>query len=190
MHPRTLIRHAATALLKSHPDLQSACGARIFPSREEHFLEEDLPAVGVYTLDEQVIDTSDRAPRPDWRSLTLAVEILDKAAPTLDDAIDALAALVEEALGSPSAFSAVIRKEFQCESPIMEIAYQSTDIEFASDGKRVMGIATLNYQIEYENSRPPDDLPDFLRGGVNWHSSEPAGGIPDAEDLITVREQE
>ena len=186
MHIRSFIRKAAVELLKAHPQLQEKLQGRIFPSREEHFLEDDLPAIGVYAVDEQAVDTTNRTPRPDWRDLTLVVEILVRANNDLDESLDELCGYVEEALGWREFFSRVIVEKFQQPDPLNDVRYQSSSLEFASDGKRVMGVATLNYLVEYGIS-VSQELPEFLTAKTDWHASNPEGGIPDATDILNVR---
>ena len=57
MHPRALIRHAVVRVLKENPATAALLSDRVYPDRVEHWLAEELPACGVYTLSEETLNS-------------------------------------------------------------------------------------------------------------------------------------
>ena len=185
MHPRTAIRKAAASLLKNYAPLKVLHQGRVFPSREEHLLEEDLPAFGVYTSDETPVDTSDRAPQPDERQLTLVVEAVAKADGQLDDSLDSMCEQVEFVFRCIDVLGTAMQAQGAADS-LLDLKYDGTVLEFATDGRREMGIATLSFKVDYRMPEPDAELPDFLRAGVVWDLAEPDGN-PELVDEFNVR---
>jgi len=198
MHPRALIRHAVVRVLKEHLDTAALLGKRVFPNRTEHWLSDELPACGVYTLSEDAID-SDVSPDPDERRIDLVVELLARNTAKVDDVLDALTLAVEEALRLDAIGEAMgrivnealvkaelspmekVKKNGELRWPVdtlLLLGLKSTDIGIAVDGNRQIGVAAMNFDLEYKTSRLPIPLPDFLLAISGW-DVEPHDGVID-----------
>lgn len=217
LHQRALIRHAVTRVLKQHkataplfggvltqPAEGEAffAGARVHPNRAAHWLEAELPACGVYTLQETGLE-SDRRPDPDERRLTLVVEILaDGGDEHVDDRLDALALAVETALGAGgldrigAAMGAIYNAGLPpgMEPPDTEhgrhpadtltlLRYTGTDIGLAEDGSRPLGLASLVFELDYETPRRLAPLPEYLLGVTGWNLAHTDEAL-EAEDHL------
>ena len=180
LHPRAAIRHAVVAVLQAHTGIAAALGPRIHPNRAAHWAEAELPAAGVYTLSEEPVE-SDLSPAPDERKMALVVEILVRDNVNLDDTLDALSALFEDALYLPAIGKAV--QALGAADTLLVLRYTGTDIGFAAEGGRDMGVMVLNYEIEYGKPAVLPPLPDFLLGVTGWDVA-PADGNMEAVDHI------
>lgn len=198
MHPRALIRHAVVRVLKENPDTAVLLGECVFPNRAEHWLCDELPACGVYTLSEDSID-SDVSPDPDERRIDLIVEILARNTARVDDVLDALTLAVEEALRLDAIGDAIgrivnealvkaglppmekVKKDGELRWPVdtlLLLGLKSTDIGIAVDGNRQIGVAAMNFDLEYETPRLPIPLPDYLLAISGW-DVQPHDGVID-----------
>lgn len=203
MHPRALIRHAVVRVLKENPDTAILLGERVFPNRAEHWLCDELPACGVYTLSEDTIE-SDVSPNPDERRIDLIVELLARNTARVDDVLDALTLAVENALRLDAigdAMGRIINKALVEEGlPPMEkvkkdgdprwpvdtlllLGLKSTDIGIAVDGNRQIGVAAMNFDLEYTPPEFPVPLADFLLAVSGWDVM-PADGHIDMESRV------
>lgn len=194
MHPRALIRHAVVRVLQENPVTASLLGggasspARVYPDRVEHWLAEELPSCGVYTLSEETID-SDTSPDPDERRVDLIVELLARMTDTVDDTLDALTLAVEKALlldavgetmgrivnekleaaGLPPMEK--IRRDGELRWPVdtlLLLGLQSTDLGIAVEGNRQIGVAAMSFDLEYFWPEYPEPLANFLLAIAGW----------------------
>lgn len=184
VHPRALIRRAACALL-----LASGFPGPVFPSREEPWLAEELPCIGVYTTDE-TRQESGRSPEPDERELTLTLDILDREHPDepLDDRLDALTLYPESALSFETVRDAVARAaENACikpdDMPVLDFVYGSAALGFAEDGRRVVACATLTFRVTYRMPPPKVDADKLKTIISGWDLADfpPPHGGPDGK---------
>jgi hypothetical protein len=195
LHPRALIRHAVVRVLKDDERAAALLPGGVYPNRSEHWLAHELPASGVYTLQEQTLET-DVYPDPRERRINLVVELLSYMSAGVDDALDALSLAVERALCLDSigeAMGGIVNAQLVAAGkPPMEkgrrdgrilwpvdtlltLNLTSTDIGIAADGDREIGVAVLTYALEYEAPRYRTELPDFLLAASGW-DVEPADG--------------
>ena len=185
LHPRALIRHAVVRVLKEHPDTAALMADRVFANREEHWLCEELPAAGVYTLLETHMDTG-RSPDPDERRLDLIVEALGMSSVALDDRMDSLALAVEMALDFTALGEAMqaiaiakapdtLPKGWHASDLLLSLGLIGTELGLAVTGEREIGVAALNFELEYRWPEFPIPLPDFLLGYAGW-DVHPADG--------------
>ena len=198
LHPRALIRHAVVRVLKENPLTATLLGDRVYPNRTEHWLAEELPACGVYTLSEETIN-SDTSPDPDERRIDLIVELLARMTDTVDNTLDALTLAVEKALRldaigdvmgrivNESLIAASllpkekVKKDGEWRWPadtLLLLGLKSTDIGIAVDGNRQIGVAAMNFDLEYQTPREEIPLPDFLLAIAGWDVM-PADGLID-----------
>lgn len=184
VHPRALIRRAVCALLRA-----SGFPGPVFPSREEPWLAEELPCIGVYTTDE-TRQERDRSPEPDERELTLALDILDRENPDepLDDRLDALTLYPESALTFETVRDAVAQAaENACIEPdgmpVLDFVYGSATIGEAEDGRRVVACATLTFRVTYRMPSPRVDADKLKTIISGWDLADfpPPHGGPDGK---------
>ena len=194
---RTLIRHAVCELFLDSAPL-APLGQRIFANRMAPWMESDLPACGIYVLQEENLET-DRYPDPEERRLTLVVELLVRADERLDDRLDSLCLGVEQvisadAIGRHMGELVDYALADRCQPPmpltrehrhpadsLLLLRLTGTDLVLAEDGNRTIGVAIMNFDVEYAPPPREMDLPDFLTGIVGWSlvvSDEAAGEVP------------
>jgi hypothetical protein len=188
MHTRALIRHACVRVIRDFPDVKALMDGRVWPDRSEHWLADELPACGVYTLSEQTLE-SDISPDPEERRIDLAIEILARLTTSVDDALDALCLAVEKAMRIDAvgiamgaiADAARIEAGLAPLAPVrvdgalrhtadvlLRMELQSTEIGIAVEGDREIGVAVLTYALEYRRAYPLLVLPDFLLAASGW----------------------
>lgn len=195
LHMRALIREAVVRLIKADPACAPLLGDRVWPNRFEAWLTQELPAAGVYTTREEVLE-SDTSPDPDERRLSLEVELVAWADASLDDTLDALCLALEHALTRDHAIdalgremTALVEARLKKTLPLLKngrspvdtlIALKATgtDIGIAVDGERQIGVATLALDIDYTWPRPTGELADFLLAIGYWDTA-PADGKVD-----------
>lgn len=187
MHPRAVIRRAVCALLAG-----SGFPGRVWPSREEPWLADDLPVMGVYTTEERRLD-SDQSPEPDDRELTVVIEVLDREAlgatpRPLDDRLDDLTLYPEAVLSFETVRDSVAHGaraagygETDAEALVQDFAYGSATIGEAEDGRRVVACAVLTFALTYRMPAPVVDA-DRLKTIISgWDLADfpPPHGGPD-----------
>lgn len=195
LHMRALVRQGVVALLQADGPCAELLAGGVWPNRFEAWLAPELPAAGVYTTREEMLDT-DQSPDPDERRLSLEVELLALADAALDDTLDALCLAVEHALCGDHAIDALGRQitaivEARLGKPLpllkngrspvdtlLAIKATSTEIGIAVEGERPIGVATLAVDIEYTWPRPVGELADFLLAIGFWDAA-PADGKVD-----------
>ena len=197
MHPRTLIRHAVVRVLAANERVASCMGGRVYPNRAEHWLADELPACGVYTLSEDIME-SDRSPDPNERRISLVCELVARMTDTVDDALDALTLVIEEALNLDAIGEAMgeivdmarAEKGLPPLSPVLRdgvlrhpadtlllLGLTGTDIGIAVTGNREVGVAAMSYDLEYELPAPEIPLSDFLYAISGWDVAPHDGHI-------------
>lgn len=200
LHPRELIRKAVVRVMLENPALRQLLGKRIYASRFEQWLSGELPAAGVYALEEECLD-SEISPDPDERRLSLVIELVAMAAASLDDDLDRLSLACESALFSDgaidslgSAMTAIVEEKTGKTLPVGKdgrspadtlilIGLRNTEIGIAVDGDRETGVAILNFVVEYRWPKTPADLPDFIQAASGW-DVEISDGRIDMRSLV------
>ena len=189
VHPRALIRHAVVRVLKEHPATVLLMGGRVCPNRMEHWLADELPACGVYTMSEEVLE-SDISPDPNERRIALVVELLSRMTEAVDDTLDALTLAVEKALMLPAigaAMTAIVNERLAAEGKeplppvtvnggwrssildtLLTLKLTTTELGIAVDGNREIGVAGMNFTLEYACPEYSEPLPDFLLAVSGW----------------------
>lgn len=132
-HPRTEIRRATVALLDGVPALRG----RVKATRIDRAQTDDLPLVSVYALNEA--SSHANVARDKRRDLSLAIEIRVAGSADLDDRLDDLASLVEEAFDVDPRLGNVA----------LDSALTATAIGLDGEGESRQAIATLTYAVTY-----------------------------------------
>jgi len=116
----------------------STTGTSVFESRTFPINFSALPALLIYTKDEEVIEFSLKTPRTQFRQLQVIIEAHIKGTSNIDDTIDTIAEEVEEAMVTD-----VSRGGHAKDTRLV-----STEIEFEEATSKV-GLAIFTYVIEY-----------------------------------------
>jgi len=134
-HVRQQIREAIATALTGLP----TTGARVFQTRVYPVEDVDLPALLIYSQNEDSTPISITAPRTMERSLLLQVEAVAKGVTDLDDELDTICAEVEVALAMPLAV---------LDGIATSIALTATEIEIVA-AEKPTGRARLSYRVDY-----------------------------------------
>ncbi|GAB7527914.1 hypothetical protein PS3A_03200 [Pseudomonas sp. 3A(2025)] len=167
-HPREAIRKQACAQLLG----RTSAGARVFASRVAPLITNDwqneLPAIIVYTLDEQG-ELQHAAPREYLRTVQLVIEIHASATEALDDTLDTLARQVENLLLVDDTLGGTVN----------DLLYASTKMIIRDDGAELIGGCRIILNAQYLDRHPDDlfnaSLPDFntLHTDYSLHNAQP-----------------
>lgn len=160
-HPRETIRKQALAQLLG----RTSAGASVFASRVAPLITNDwqneLPAIIVYTLDEQG-ELQHAAPREYLRTVQLVIEIHAGASHALDDTLDLLSRQVENLLLVDDTLGGTLN----------DLRYASTKMILRDDGAELLGGCRIILNAEYLDRHPDDlfnaSLPDFNTLGVDY----------------------
>lgn len=133
-HIRTQIRQEVVNLLKGN----TVAGNKVYGSRIRPL--DNLPAIAVFTLNEEAETVTISYPRTQSRNLNLAVEIYVKANTGFDDEADALAAEVEALLAADTSLGGLAK----------DIKLVATGLLFSGEGEKPAAIATLTYSVLYQ----------------------------------------
>jgi hypothetical protein len=170
-HERTELRDAVQAQLIA---ASTSAGSRVTKSRLAPLPQSELPALSVYTEDE-VSTGKDTAPRELTRTVTLAVEGWAVATADIDDALDALALEIEEAMDSDLNFGGTAA----------DSVLVGTEFGLKMDGNRPMGAVRLSYAVTYFTGLRNDELDDDLGTvGVNYSLGGAQAEDDQAQDII------
>lgn len=142
-HQRTAIRKALVEKLKTKVGENYLTDAldRIYDSRSKPLFDQFLPAILVYSRNENIAE--ERFATDGFgatkRELDVALEAVVLGNEQLDDALDNIAAQIESALDG---FEIPTRK-----ADVLQL--KSTEIDVSIDGGKIYGAIRLNYAITY-----------------------------------------
>lgn len=127
-------------------------GSRVHETRMLPFKKAELPAISVYALSE-TIDSDSRtvSPREYRRDLTLAIDVVARAADDCDDDLDDIATQIEDAMHVDATLGGVCSDAF----------LMSTEIGISTETDQHVGVLTLTYSVEYFTDIPTADLDDW-----------------------------
>lgn len=186
LHPRTWLRRCARLLLE-----EAGFGWAVHENREEALLAEELPAAAVFVTEESALET-DLSPKNDDRAAELVVDVYAAGSgPMLDDHIDALSLLAEQAI----TFNAMERELARCPGhvPLLNLTYAGTALGVADDGARQVACAEISFAVEYRVMPAGGSLDAFVTGCTEWDLAGREGwpdGRAEAEDRITLPQEE
>lgn len=138
-HVRTQIRGAIRDLLVGLPQI----AGRVHLSRV--YAVDLLPALSIYSDADEVLSDEGvlGADKLDQlRSMSLRIEIRDRASSDLDDNLDSIAALIESAMATDVTLGGLAEW----------LTLEATSFEFDGDSEAPSGVATLTYAITYRVS--------------------------------------
>lgn len=177
-HPRKLIRQAVVTLLSG----ATAADARVFKAREVSFKQSELPAVAVYTPDEEVETTRSTAPRELERTLQLVVEgVTESGSPSdVDDAADDLSEEIEAALDADPTLGGTATDT---------LLVRTESDTFSQTGKN-HGLVRLTFTVFYETYAPmtAPAADDFNTADIRHNLGGEQDTDDQANDRVTVQE--
>lgn len=134
-HPRTNIRQAIATILTGTTD----AGSRVYATQVAQFWDIPLPAILIYARSEASSPVG-RSPKSISRTLRIAVEVRAKADEAMDDALDAIALQVEQAIDAKPTLNGTVQS----------CALVSTEIDVNPAGEYPLGAIRLTYEVIYE----------------------------------------
>lgn len=134
-HARQLIREAAAAQLTG---LATTAG-RVYAARVHPLGPAGIPAILVFTNQEQVISESEFAPREQRRTLELVIEGYARLSADVDDQLDQIASEIETAIAADTTLGDTAR---DCE-------LTSINTDLFGEGDQFMGLLTMTYSVLY-----------------------------------------
>lgn len=150
-HPRAAIRKALVDTLKTKVDNVFPTDAedKIYGSRTKPLFDQFLPAILVYTRNENIIEErfATDGYGPTKRELEVAIEAVVLGNEQVDDALDKISKQIEDALDG---FEMANRK-----ADILKL--KSTEMDVSIDGSKIYGAARLTYSITYYTSNKQPD---------------------------------
>jgi len=183
-HPRKLIRHAVRDLLIA---ANTAAGARVKGTRVEPHKSSQLPAIGVYTLNDPIAeDGSTNTEQAHELELEVVGWVAHTEALPADDAMDDLAEQIEAAMNAEVADD---------DGPFLggkvsEIRFVGTVMEVVEDNARTspnVGIVVLTYAMTYRAGiTAADPADDFETVDATHKIAGGVGNTVPAEDQFTV----
>jgi hypothetical protein len=177
-HPRKLIRQAAVARLTG----ATAAGARVFKARVVPFKQSELPAVAVYTPEEEVEATRSSAPRELERTLQLVVEAVTKSgSPSdVDDTADDLSLEIEAAIDVDPTLGGAATDTL--------LARVESDV-FSESGTN-HGLVRMTFTVFYETYAPTTapTAYDFETAGIRHNLNGEQATADQAQDIVDVEE--
>ena len=133
-HARTQIRNAIFGILDTAIANITIQKSRIYPIGSGK-----LPAILIYTRQENLQDSSLSKPRTQFRNLSLVIEVIAKANNDLDQTLDDLAVQIEEALFVDTSLGGLVK----------DTILQTTDIQYLDEGDKPHGVMVMTYTITY-----------------------------------------
>lgn len=177
-HPRKLIRQAVVAQLMG----ATAADARVFKAREVPFKANELPALAVYTPDEEIETDRSSAPRELERSLQLVVEaVTASGAPSdVDDTADDLSAQVEAAMDADPRLGGTAT----------DTLLTRVESDVFSEGGKNHGLVRMTFTVFYETYAPmvAPEGDDFLTADIRHNLGGAQAPDDQANDRVTVQE--
>ncbi len=132
---RAAIRSALKALLV---DEDTSAGSNVYSNRETALWKSELPAILIYTSQENATPESFSG-RRSIRDLEITIHLKIEATEDIDDDLDAFAGEVEDAIDSDSTVGGTVSG----------IILKTTEIRIDAEGDKDIGVAVLTYECKY-----------------------------------------
>lgn len=176
VHKRKLIRNAAAAALLN----KTTAADRVLTTRRYPWRPTQLPAIGVYTLEEDVDPESHKsAPRELQRFPRLAIEaVLRVEESNIDDQLDDIALAIEKAIAADDTLGGTAS----------DCWLMKTEFDFGNQGDQEIAVARLIFHVTYFAFAPDEDdvaldALETIDAKYSLKGTQPAGN--QAEDLLT-----
>jgi hypothetical protein len=178
MHPRTQIRQTIASML----DGATSAGSEVYTNRTRRFRVENLPALVIYDVGEQV-QLYNESPREYRRQMQLAVDLyVEDASPEsgqpIDEILDDLADEVEQKL-----YNDTTAQDNLDDLRLQEVS----DVMVSDDQRQQLGMVTLTWQATYYQEAPEIEastLNDLQSTHTDWQIDE--DDEIEAEDNVSL----
>jgi len=117
----------------------STTGSKAYASRVYPLDSGKLPAVIVYTLSEDIVESAFSKRREQDRQLDAIVEGYVRALNTFDDTLDQIASEVEAAILADTTLGGLVKN----------VELTGTDTDYAGDSEQPVGTVRLTFRIQY-----------------------------------------
>jgi hypothetical protein len=154
LHTRKKIRDAVVELLTTVDEedvYPTDAEDRVFANRVTPAFIDELPAIGVYTLTEQV-ERINASPIIYMRKPSVVIEILVESNSNIDDSLDYISAQVEQVMLS----AGFLKNSEGVELLDGFIELGTTEQAMADNGERQMGSSRTTYVLPYQTETPFD----------------------------------
>jgi hypothetical protein len=181
LHPRQLVRDAVVAQLTG----ATVAGPRVYDTLEVPHRRAELPAISVYTPDEQSDATTTRgtAPREMQRELQLVVEgVVKRSAQDekLTATLDALALEIETAIFADDTLG----------DTASDTVLVGTSLVLLEDGDRTMASIRLEFAVTYYSYAPESvAADDFRTADVRYNLANAVNPANEAHDVVEIPEE-
>lgn len=136
-HLRQQIREAVGTLIR---DGDTDAGTNVHETRVFNLENTKLPAVNVYTSEDNIVNTTLSVPRTQIRIIDLTIECYAMGLSTsVDDSIDQLTKQVEILLMADVTLGSLVK----------DVKLKATKLDFDGEGKQIVGMAALSYEVTY-----------------------------------------
>ena len=135
-HARQQIREAVTTLVTG----LNSTGGNVFQSRVYRIQQSELPALLIYTTDEEVSRSSFSGGNELERVLGVRVEGFAQATANLDDTLDTIQSEVEEALGG------------ELPAGVEDFYLTSASSNLTGEGEKPIGTVAMDFLCRYRTS--------------------------------------
>jgi len=129
MHIKKAIRDEIVSILMN----VTPAGANVFASKVYPLTKQQLPAICVYTLNENIDHLTLGKPRRQERTIELGIDIFVRANDSYDDDIDAIQVVVEQVL-----YNAKINS-------ITQLDLTSTSLSLSNEGDQTTGRLAMTF---------------------------------------------
>ena len=155
---RYYFRHAVVDHLLADATLAAMSNGRIFPNRVESWLEEELTGIGVYVLNENIIEEKS-SPERNLRRLSLVVEVVAQADSGLDDILDEFCREIERLMQLDDITRRIVNAGGQdtfeyLGPPATEIVLMESDVSSP------VGVAAMTFDVEFRQPGHPALIPE------------------------------
>ncbi len=178
-HPRQLIREAAREALVG----KTQAAERVYETRIVPWRRLELPAIAIYTLDEEVDPSSaSTAPRELTRTVDLAIEAYVKQGDNVDDALDDIALEIERAMHADETLR----------GKASDSILASTQLGIVAEGEKTAGVAGLLYRVTYYTYAPEAadvQLDNFATADIRHNPGDSVHQDEEARDRLEGLDQ-
>ncbi len=132
------VRNQIRAAVKSAVTNLNTTGSHVYTSRTHKLTDNDLPALRIYT-DNEEIERLCKTPVYIRHRLPVVIECCVKESGDVDDKVDTITSEVETAIVNDATLAALIKDK----------QIISTDIEYSNELELPLAIARVTFTIEY-----------------------------------------
>lgn len=133
IHKRTEIRENIEQILRDNIE-----GVNVYRNRETSQWQPNLPCIIIYSGQEQA-DPRNINARQYIRKFEVKLDVKVEANETVDDDLDSISQQVE----------VLLIENYSLSGLVLDIIYKSCEPSLDSNGEKMIGINTMNYEVQY-----------------------------------------